>query len=157
MKQRLVRLKTIRKIIKTDQISSQDELLSKLAAEGFSVTQATLSRDLKFLRVSKVLDLDGAYLYTLPLDSERQESESMYIEDFQRGYVSIDWSHNIVVIKTSDSHAGTVAQAVDNLALASVLGCVAGADDTVFVCLREGSSGEDFMAQMSALIPELNE
>ncbi len=157
MKERLARLKAIRKLIKTYRIESQDTLLGHLQKEGFVVTQATLSRDLKLLKVGKISDGHNGYVYSLPGDDDRQETERTYVHDFLRGYVSIDWSLNMVVIRTYSGHSDSVALAVDNLALDDVLGTIAGRDNTVFVCLREGVTGEDFMAQMKEKIPELED
>jgi transcriptional regulator of arginine metabolism len=157
VKERLARLKAIRKLIKTYRIESQEVLLGYLQKEGFMVTQATLSRDLKLLKVGKVSDGHNGYVYALPGDDERQENERTYIHDFLRGYISIDWSGNIVVIRTYSGHSDSVALAVDNLSLDEVLGTIAGRDNTVFVCLREGVTGEDFMTQMKEKIPELED
>ncbi|MDR3248482.1 MAG: ArgR family transcriptional regulator [Treponema sp.] len=157
MKERLARLKSVRKLIKTYRIESQESLLGHLQKEGFLVTQATLSRDLKLLKVGKVSDGHGGYLYSLPGDDERQETERTYIHDFLRGYISIEWSGSIVVIKTYSGHSDSVALAVDNLGLEDVLGTIAGRDNTVFVALREGVSGEDFMNLMKESIPELED
>ena len=157
MKERLARLKAIRKLIKTYRIESQDTLLGHLQKEGFVVTQATLSRDLKLLKVGKVSDGHNGYVYTLPGDDDRQETERTFAQDFLRGYVSIDWSGNLVVIKTYSGHSDSVALAVDNLALDEVLGTISGRDNTVFVCLRDGISGDDFLAQMKDKIPELED
>lgn len=157
MKERLARLKAIRKLIKTYRIESQEILLGHLQKEGFMVTQATLSRDLKLLKVGKISDGHNGYVYTLPGEDDRQENERTYVHDFLRGYVSIDWSGNMVVIRTYSGHSDSVALAVDNLALDDVLGTIAGRDNTVFVCLREGVTGEDFMAQMREKIPELED
>ncbi len=157
MKERLARLKAIRKLIKTYRIESQETLLGHLQKEGFIVTQATLSRDLKLLKVGKISDGHNGYVYSLPGDDDRQETERTYVHDFLRGYVSIDWSLNMVVIRTYSGHSDSVALAVDNLALDDVLGSIAGRDNTVFVCLREGVTGEDFMAQMKEKIPELED
>jgi transcriptional regulator of arginine metabolism len=157
VKERLARLKSIRKLIKTYRIESQEVLLGHLQKEGFMVTQATLSRDLKLLKVGKVSDGSNGYIYTLPGDDERQETERTYIHDFLRGYISIDWSGNMVVIRTYSGHSDAVALAVDNLGLDDVLGTISGRDNTVFVCLREGISGEDFMRRMKESIPELED
>ncbi len=157
MKERLARLKAIRKLIKTYRIESQETLLGHLQKEGFIVTQATLSRDLKLLKVGKISDGHNGYVYSLPGDDDRQETERTYVHDFLRGYVSIDWSLNMVVIRTYSGHSDSVALAVDNLALDDVLGSISGRDNTVFVCLREGVTGEDFMAQMKEKIPELED
>lgn len=156
VKERLSRLKTIRKLIKNYRIESQDSLLAYLEKEGFEVTQATLSRDLKLLKVGKIADGNTGYVYTLPGDDERQESEMIYVQDFLRGYVSIDWSGNIVVIKTFPGHANTVSNALDNMNMDEILGTVAG-DNCLFACLREGVTGDQFMSELKRRIPEIEE
>jgi transcriptional regulator of arginine metabolism len=157
VKERLARLKAVRKVIRTYRIESQEDLLGHLEKEGFAVTQATLSRDLKVLKVGKIADGHNGYVYSLPGDDERQETERAYIHDFLRGYVSIEWSGSIVVIKTYSGHSDSVALAVDNLGLDDVLGTIAGRDNTVFVALREGVTGEDFLDRMKESIPELED
>jgi transcriptional regulator of arginine metabolism len=157
VKERLARLKAIRKLIKTYRIESQETLLGHLQKEGFAVTQATLSRDLKRLKVGKIPDDHNGYIYSLPGDDEGQETEPAYIHDFLRGYVSIEWSGNLVAIKTYSGHSDSVALAVDNLGLDVVLGTISGRDNMVFVCLREGITGEDFMSRMKESIPELED
>jgi transcriptional regulator of arginine metabolism len=157
MKERLARLKAVRKLIKTYHIESQETLLGHLEKEGFTVTQATLSRDLKLLKVGKISDGHNGYVYSLPGEEEQQETERTYIHDFLRAYISIDWAGNLVVIKTYSGHSDAVALAVDNLALDEVMGTISGRDNTVFVALREGVSGEDFMARMKESIPELED
>ena len=156
MKERLTRLKTVRKLIKNYRIESQEELLGYLQKEGFEVTQATLSRDLKLLKVGKVSDGHAGYVYTLPDEDERRESEQIYIQDFLRGYVSIDYNSSTVVIKTFGGHADAVSNALDALNMDEILGTVAG-DNCIFACLREGVSGEDFMAALRQRIPELED
>ena len=126
-----------------------------LLKEGYPVTQATLSRDLKELKVGKIPDGKGQYFYSLPGDGERREMERTYIEDFLKGYISIDWSGNIVVIKTWSGHTNPVALAIDNLDFKEVLGTIAGGDNIVAVFLREGVKGEDFMKRLKENIPEL--
>jgi transcriptional regulator of arginine metabolism len=157
VKERLARLKSVRKLIKTYRIESQETLLGYLQKEGFMVTQATLSRDLKLLKVGKIADGDNGYVYSLPDEDEQQESNRTYAHDFLRGYISIEWSGAMVVIQTRPSQANAVGLVVDNLKLDEVLGTIAGQDDTVFVCLREGVTGEDFMTRMKECIPELEE
>jgi transcriptional regulator of arginine metabolism len=157
MKERRARLKVVRNLIKTHRIESQESLLECLHREGYLVTQATLSRDLKFLKVGKVPDSGGGYVYSLLGDEERQENEQIYIHDFLRGYISIEGSGNLVVIRTYSGHSDSVALAVDNLGLDDVLGTISGRDNTVFVALREGITGEDFMNRMKESIPELED
>jgi len=156
LKERLTRLKTVRKLIKNYRIESQEELLGYLQKEGFEVTQATLSRDLKLLKVGKVSDGHSGYVYTMPDDDERRESEQIYIQDFLRGYVSIEFSGNIVVIKTFSGHADSVCAAIDQLNLDDIIGTIAG-DNCIFACLREGVTGEQFMENLKLKIPELED
>ncbi len=156
MKDRLARLKAIKQLIKNNRIANQDELLTCLKKSGFDVTQATLSRDLKLLKVGKVSDGNGGYIYTLPGDDERQESAQIFAQDFLRGYVSIDWSGNIVVIKTFGGHADSVSNALDCLNMDEILGTVAG-DNCIFACLRAGVTGEQFMAALKQRIPDIED
>lgn len=155
MKERLERLKTVRSLVKAHRIDSQETLLQLLQEAGYSVTQATLSRDLKYLKVGKVSDGHSGYYYTVPSDDERRESERHYIQDFIRGYVSVDWNAGLAVVRTFSGHSDTVALAIDNMGLEEVLGTIAGRDNMVFVALREGSKGEDFLAAMKRKIPEI--
>lgn len=157
MKERLTRLKTIRKLIKSYRIESQEALLGYLSREGFAVTQATLSRDLKLLKVGKLSDGHNGYVYTLPGEEDRQESEHTIVQDFLRGYISIEYSGNIVVIKTFSGHSDVVAGAIDSMNLDEVLGTISGRDNCVFICLRQGVTGDDFLDTLKLKIPELDE
>ena len=156
MKERQSRLKAIKNLIKNNTIESQDDLLDLLLKEGFEVTQATLSRDLKLLKVGKVPDGRGGYMYAFPGDDENAESQAIYVQDFLRGYISIDFSGNIVVIKTFPGHANTVCNAIDNLNMDEVLGTVAG-DNCMFACLREGITGDMFMETLKKHIPGIED
>ena len=130
--------------------------MARLQNEGFELTQATLSRDLKALKVGKISDGRGGYAYSLPGDEERHETERDYVHDFLAGYISIAWSGNIVVVKTYSGHSDPVCLALDSMGLDEILGTIAGRDNTVMVVLREGLRGEDFMKRMKELIPELD-
>jgi transcriptional regulator of arginine metabolism len=155
MRERLERLRSVRSLIKAHRIDSQESLLQLLQEAGFSVTQATLSRDLKYLKVGKVSDGRSGYYYTIPSDEEKRENERHYIQDFLRGYVSVDWNASLAVVRTFSGHSDSVALAIDNMGLEEVLGTIAGRDNMVFVALREGNSGEDFIAAMKRMVPEL--
>ena len=161
MKERLFRLEAVRKLIKKERIKSQETLLNFLLDEGYVVTQATLSRDLKKLGVGKISDGQGSYIYTLPDDkepiSEYHGIERTYIQDFMRGYISLDWSGNIVVVKTHSGHSDPVAVALDNMELEGILGTIAGNDNTVAIFLKEGVSGEDFLKLINDKIGGENE
>lgn len=156
VKERTQRLRAIKRIIKEHRIDSQETLLEHLHGEGFVVTQATLSRDLKLLKVSKVSQGADGYFYTLPTEEQRREAERNYISDFLRGYVSMDFSANLCVIRTLSGHADSVAIALDSLGLEDVIGTIAG-DDTVLVVLREGCTGTAWERRLAEFIPELEE
>jgi transcriptional regulator of arginine metabolism len=127
--------------------------LEHLQKEGFAVTQATLSRDLRTLKVGRVSDGTGSYIYTI--EDEHQDDISTYAHDFLRGYISIEWSGNIVIVKTYSGHSDPVAVALDSFGFDEILGTIAGNDNTVAVFLREGYSGEDFMRRIKETIPEI--
>ena len=156
MKQKYNRLTAIKKIISKNRIDNQDTLLNMLKKEGFDVTQATLSRDLKVLKVGKVSDGWNGYCYTLPKDdNEEPGEEKSLIQDVRRGIISIEFSNNMGVIKTRSGHANSVASALDALALPEILGTVAG-DDTIFIILRENSTKEDLQERFKERIPEID-
>ena len=157
VKGRNSRLKSIKKLIKTSKIESQEILLGLLQKEGYEVTQATLSRDMKLLKIGKISDGNNGYIYALPNEEERQESELTVAQDFLRGYISIECSGNIAVIKTYSGHADVVASALDTLALDEVIGTIAGGDNCVFACLREGYTGDQFIASLKKRIPDVEE
>lgn len=157
VKGRNSRLKSIKKLIKTSKIESQETLLGLLQKEGYEVTQATLSRDMKLLKIGKISDGNNGYIYALPNEEERQESELTVAQDFLRGYISIECSENIAVIKTYSGHADVVASALDTLALDEVIGTIAGGDNCVFACLREGYTGDQFIASLKKRIPDVEE
>ncbi len=154
MKERQNRLTKIKELIQIHHIDSQEMLLELLMNEGFHVTQATLSRDLKMLKVGKISDGWSGYYYALPENDLISESEKSYIQDVRRGVLSIEFSGNIGVIKTRQGHADSVALALDVLSLPEILGTVAG-DDTIFVILREGMTKEDLIQSFRKRIPEV--
>ncbi|MDR1625930.1 MAG: ArgR family transcriptional regulator [Spirochaetia bacterium] len=156
MKERQNRLKAIKRIIKGNRVASQEDLLGLLTSEGYSVTQATLSRDLKLLKVGKISEGQTGYYYTLPGEEDRRESEKSYVQDFQRGYVSIEFSHNLGVVRTLTGHANSVALALDNLGMEEILGTIAG-DDTVLMVMREGAAGAHIIDKLREKIPDLEE
>ena len=154
MKGKDERLSAIRQLIKSNKIQNQDELLELLQKQGFDVTQATLSRDLRFLQVGKVPEEDGSYIYAFSTDPSPYniESSQIYVQDFLRGYLSIETSGNIVVIKTFQGHANTVCNAIDNLDIPEIIGTVAG-DNTMFAVLREGVTKDQFEKSLKEKIP----
>ena len=154
MNSRTARLKSIKRIIGEYHITSQEELLSFLEKEEVTVTQATLSRDLKLLKVGKVSDGNNGYYYTLPRNRKELESTQQYINDITRGFVSISFSGNLCIMKTLAGHADTVAIALDQLEMDEILGTIAG-DDTILIVLKENLSSKMFISALKNTIPEL--
>lgn len=150
MKGREERLKAVKKAIAHHGVTSQESLLALLTHDGFEVTQATLSRDLKALRVGKVSAPDGSYVYALPEEEDRSHDD--WIRDFQRGYLSMEASGNLVVLKTLIGHAQSTALALDNFEVAEVLGTVAG-DDTILIILRQGATFDALQRSLVRLMP----
>lgn len=156
MRERQKRLKAIKRIIREERIDNQEALLRHLETEGFHVTQATLSRDLKLLKVGKQAVGNEGYFYSLPSEEIRREQERNYAIDFARGYVSIDFTGTFAVIRTLNGHADSVAIAIDNLNIDAVMGTVAG-DDTVFAALRDGTDREQFLEALRQRVPEFDD
>ena len=156
MRERHNRLAVVKELIKNNRIDNQDMLLEMLRVEGYSVTQATLSRDLKMLKVGKISDGWSGYYYSLPDSDLVSESEKSYIQDVRRGILSIEFSGNFGVIKTRPGHANSGGIALDILAIPEILGTLAG-DDTIFIILREGMSKEDLQESFKTRIPEIEE
>ena len=158
MKNKNSRLDSIKIIISTKEIGSQEELLQELAKEGFQLTQATLSRDLKQLKVAKAASMNGNYVYVLPNNTMyKRMTESHTASEMLRhnGFVSIEFSGNIAVIKTRPGYASSLAYDIDNSQSYEILGTIAG-DDTIMLVLREGCSQTTLKQSLSHIIPNIN-
>jgi transcriptional regulator of arginine metabolism len=156
MKDRDARHRAISRQIRNNRVSSQEDLLAHLHEEGFDVTQATLSRDMKSLRVGKIYDDSAGYYYAIPSEEQVRESIHHYTQDLMRGWLSIQFSGNLAVIKTLAGHADSVAIALDNLDLTGLLGTVAG-DDTIIVVLEENTSRLALIEEIKSKVPEIGE
>jgi transcriptional regulator of arginine metabolism len=154
--ERSARLARLRHILESTRIQSQEMLLQRLAGEGFKVTQATLSRDLKYLKVGKLPDGRGGYLYTFSDQSTKAGSERSLVEDVRRGLLSIEFSGAQAVIKTLPGHASTVAFAIDNLNIPEVLGTIAG-DDTILLIPRDAVDRQRLSRALRERIPGLEQ
>lgn len=131
-------------LIRNQCIGSQEELVHLLSEQGHTVTQATLSRDLKMLRTTKVPTDRGTYMYVLPeSDSLKDKILSSGIApvkaDFQIGFISLSFSDNIAVIKTRNGYASGIAYEIDMSGAPEILGTIPGSD-TIFAVLKEGVS-----------------
>ena len=124
----------ILEIISEYPIETQDELLSRLKTEGYKVTQATISRDIKDLRLVKTLGSDGKYRYT-EARAGSSDIRSNFDQLFASSVTSMDLAQNIVVIKTLSGMANAVCAALDSTGNSAIVGTIAG-DDTIFVACR---------------------
>lgn len=150
MRDRNERLMAIRRLINGSNISSQEELQEQLEREGFSMTQATLSRDLKYLRVAKMPDSEKGYIYML---TERQLNDPSENEDIPiSGFVSIDFAQGMAIMKTLPGHASSIAYALDNLNSYEIAGTIAG-DDTILVIPRDGVTKGDLTNLLKTKMP----
>ncbi|GEL06899.1 transcriptional regulator AhrC/ArgR [Salisediminibacterium halotolerans] len=130
----------IRDIIGNQEVETQDELVEQLQNAGYNVTQATVSRDIKELHLVKVPMMDGRYKYSLPSDQRfnpLQKLKRTLVDCF----ISIDYTKNMIVMKTLPGNANAVGALIDNLEWEEVMGNICG-DDTILVILRSDEDAE---------------
>lgn len=121
-------------LIEKYEIETQEELADRLRNEGYQVTQATVSRDIRELKLSKIAGADGRQKYAV-FDREDEQLGDKYIRVLKDGYVSMDMAQNILVMKTVSGMAMAVAASVDAMKLPEIVGCIAG-DDTIMIAVR---------------------
>ena len=121
-------------IISRYDIETQEELADRLNQEGFRVTQATVSRDIREMKLTKVANDRGRQVYKVLQSGETGMNEK-YLRVLQDGYVSMDMAQNILVIKTVSGMAMAVAAALDAIHFHEIVGCIAG-DDTIMCAVR---------------------
>ncbi len=151
------RLDAIKMIISSKEVGNQEELLNELARNGYVLTQATLSRDLKRLKVAKAASISGHYVYVLPNDTMyRRPTEMHSINEMmiQTGFVSIKFSGNLAVIKTRPGYASSLAYDIDNRDFYEIIGTIAG-DDTILLVLREGVDRKSILDVLSSIISNI--
>ncbi len=150
MKNKSERLEAIRTLLTAEQVGSQEELLQKLVALGFDLTQATLSRDLKLLKVMKAPGNDGRYVYVMPnsVPSAPDAGEAFSIN----GLVSLEFSGNLAVAKTRPGFANGIASIIDEHLPQSIIGTIAG-DDTILMVLKEGVTQIEVKNTLLKIIP----
>ena len=152
MNQKTQRFATIRKIIRSEMISSQDELIARLRENGVEITQSTLSRDLKFMNVAKVPHKSKGYIYVLPNATHHEISVSSNISD---NIISLTFSGNMGVLKTKSGYASAISVPIDNLDCPSILGTIAG-DNTVLLILREDAKRSQVIDALIHIFPMLS-
>lgn len=156
MKNKRTRLQLIVELIKKNCIGSQDELARLLAARGHVVTQATLSRDLKILKTTKVATDMGNYMYIIP-DSNMQDTmlsqgQNNVPISHSIGFVSLNFSGHCAIIKTRNGYASGLAYDIDMSHTPEILGTISGAD-TIFAMLREDVTHEEARQILARFVP----
>ena len=136
----------ILELIRNNDIETQEELQAYLIKDGFAVTQATVSRDIRDMKLTKIATNDGKQKYVALNDNTEDLSEK-YVRVLKDGYVSMDMAQNILVIKTVSGMAGAVCASIDAMNIHEIVGSIAG-DDTIMCAIR---TTEDTIAIMKRL------
>ena len=139
----------ILELISKQSIETQDDLLSCLRRDGYKATQATISRDIKDLRLVKALGADGKYRYMSPEKKDNDKKSSLK-SMFSTAVISIDTAQNIVVIRTMTGMAQAVCTSLDSLEHTEIVGTIAG-DDTIFVACRTVKDAENLTEELLLL------
>lgn len=137
-------------IISKHDIDTQEDLVNYLKREGYNVTQATISRDIKDMGILKTLAADGRhYKYAIQPTKETTATDK-YLNMFKSAIVSIQCAGNLIVVKTEEASAGPAGQFIDNLKFEEVLGVVAG-ENTIFVAIDDAAHGESVKERLLTL------
>nr|WP_318684755.1 arginine repressor [uncultured Acetatifactor sp.] len=145
-----IRHRKIIELIEKYEIETQEELAGYLKEAGFSVTQATVSRDIRELKLSKVPSGSGKQKYAV-LKHDESRMGDKYSRVLRDGFVSMDMAQNILVVKTVSGMAMAVAAALDALKFSEVVGCIAG-DDTIMVAVRTVEETRELMERLHVII-----
>ena len=141
----------IMEIISNRNVETQEQLLEQLLQAGFRSTQATISRDIKELRIVKELTSFGTYRYTTATDEVAGTFSSKLNTIFRECITNFDYAQNMIVIHTLPGLASAAASAIDAMNMSVVLGTIAG-DDTVFVVMRDSNSAAAFCGEIRNLL-----
>lgn len=147
-------MEALKLIISSQEMCSQDQVLKALAREGYTLTQATLSRDLKQLKVAKAALPSGKYIYVLPNETmyKRVPSNATVRDMMQTsGFRSINFSGNMGVIKTRPGYASSIAYNIDNGDIPEILGTIAG-DDTIFIVKKMGVTDQEVIESLRGIM-----
>ena len=144
------RQEAIKKIISENEIETQNQLLEELEKIGISTTQATLSRDIKTLQLTKAINNNNKYVYTIsPKKDDASMSRLMKI--FRECVTSYDIAQNMIVIKTLPGLAAAACAAFDNMNVQKLVGTIAG-DDTAFLCFKDNDSAGSFLNRINSIL-----
>ncbi len=134
----------IRRIIENENIGTQEELVKKLNEAGFAVTQATSSRDIKELRLTKMATDTGEIRYVIPPSDTPGVNNGKFVRVLSEAFVSMEQAENLLIIKTASGMAMAAAAALDSLKIGGVVGCIAG-DDTIMCAIKTKSEVQEVM------------
>jgi transcriptional regulator of arginine metabolism len=154
MRSRGQRLMTIRNILGQDRITTQEDLMNRLKTEGFIMTQATLSRDLKYLGAGKMPDNEKGYIYKISGEGQTDQTGQVPVNFPVNGYLSLEFANHLGVMKVLPGFASSIASSIDQINSREILGTVAG-DDTILIVPREGISYEAVWNVLAGVIPKL--
>ena len=141
----------ILEIISQENIETQEQLLSRLQERGITSTQATISRDIKQLRLVKELAPSGSYRYVAADRQEGKSSAGRLRNIFKEGVVSVEAAQNLVVVKTMPGLASAACSALDGMEIAGMVGSLAG-NDTGMLIMRDSASAEAFCSEAHKLL-----
>ena len=144
------RQEKILEIIDKHEVETQEELIAYLIAEGVPVTQATVSRDIRELKLTKVLSTNGSYRYTVPAKNDTLPSIK-FNRALTNSIIGVDYAVNNIVVKTYPGLAAAVATGLDSIDANEILGCVAG-DDTIIMVTRTEAAAKDISERIHALL-----
>ena len=145
------RQKKILELITEKPIETQEQLLKELNDCGYKSTQATVSRDIKELRIIKTLDGLGCYRYSVPHTKENEKFDARFRVIFRECVTSIDAAQNLIVIKTMPGLGAAAGANIDALHIPAVLGSLSG-DDTTLVVMRDSESAMEFFSEIRKML-----
>ncbi|WP_132249402.1 arginine repressor [Natranaerovirga pectinivora] len=147
---KIERQSKILQLINQYDIETQEDLAKKLTDAGFNVTQATISRDIRELRLTKAPASNGVHKYVV-LENKEQQLSDKYIRILKDGFLSMERAQNIIVLKTVSGMAMAVAAALDAIQIYEVVGCIAG-DDTIFCAVRTDDETIQVMEKIKRIV-----
>lgn len=140
----------ILELIQQNDVETQEELSAYLVREGFQVTQATVSRDIRELKLTKIAMDNGKQKYAVITDADSGMMEK-YARVLREGFISMDLAKNIVVIKTVSGMAGAVCAAIDAMKFQEMVGSIAG-DDTIICIIRDDEEAVKIMKKLRKIV-----
>jgi len=149
---KIKRQSKIIEFISNNEVETQEELGDMLRRAGFEVTQATISRDIRELKLTKISCENGSQKYSA-LSSVVSQFSERFVRIFKDGVVSLNYANNIIVVKTYEGMAMAVAACIDAMSFWEILGCIAG-DNTIFCAVRSEDAAVSIIEKFKSIINE---